>query len=403
MLPEFDMKLLKEYYQKYLSSSKTQKSVILDQYMSLCHITNRNTVIKRFERFKAVKKDSKEFTAKPGRPVKYGSMEKELLKSMYHLSGFICAERLHPVISIFVSQIRRNDVNFEFKYNDDVIKNVLNISPGSLKKIISGFDKPKKKRFHLKNSEIYRNIPVVTDSYRRYSFDISASGCDFVEHKGENSSGPYAITYTNIHFYSQWISRISVLGKDRQAVAQIYSKLSCLNPLFKYSIIRKSHQDNEKALLSYLYRKSNLELSRSRSYHSNDNCLVEQKNGDKVRNIVGYLRYDTDFEVSLLNKIWEISDLIDNFFIPSYKIISRLKNEKGKTIKKIYDIPKTPYQRIRESTDIPDDLKKEIETVYKSLNLVELKKKQNELLSELFEYKKSKKVLCKIDENVLVA
>lgn len=45
MLPEFDMKLLKEYHKKYISSSKSQKSAILDQYMSLCHITNRNTVV----------------------------------------------------------------------------------------------------------------------------------------------------------------------------------------------------------------------------------------------------------------------------------------------------------------------------------------------------------------------
>lgn len=35
----------------------------------------------------------------------------------------------------------------------------------------------------------------------------------------------------------------------------------------------------------------------------NDNAHVEQKNGDKIRNIVGYFRYDTVFEVSLLNKI----------------------------------------------------------------------------------------------------
>jgi hypothetical protein len=74
-------------------------------------------------------------------------------------------------------------------------------------------------------------------------------------------------------------------------------------------------------VLSYLLNiqksNKNISISRNRSNHSNDNCNVEQKNWDKFRKIVGYFRYDTDYEFDLLNKIWEISDLIDNFFIPS--------------------------------------------------------------------------------------
>lgn len=403
MLSEFDMKLLKEYHSKYISSSKSGKSRILDEYMSLCHISKRNTVVKRFERFRIGKKGKREFTRKPGRPLKYSSLDIELINYVYHLSGFICAERLHPVLKIYISQIMENDINFRLKYPNDVIERVLNIPLGSLKNIISDFDKPKKKRFHLSRTEIYRNIPVITDSYRRYSQDITSVGCDFVEHKGQSSLGPYAVTFTNVHYYSQWISRISALGKDRQTISEIYSKLIKINPLYRFNIIQKSHQDNEKALLSYLYYKQNMELSRSRASHSNDNCLVEQKNGDKVRNLVGHFRYDTDYKVSLLNKIWEISDLIDNFFVPSHKIISRIRDDKGKIIKKVYDSPKTPYQRLIECPDIKDEIKKELNNVFNSLNFIQLRKKQTELLDELFGLKKDKKVLSKICKVELVA
>ncbi|MCX7647414.1 MAG: hypothetical protein N2Z60_02255, partial [Elusimicrobiales bacterium] len=144
-----------------------------------------------------------------------------------------------------------------------------------------------------------------------------------------------------------------------------------------------------------LYYNTNLELSRSRSYHSNDNCMVEQKNGDKVRNIVGYFRYDTEYELNLLNKIWEVSDLIDNFFIPSHKLSSKIRDDKGRIIKKIYDKPKTPYQRLIESKDIPQELKSYLTRTFNSLNLVELKKKQTELINELFELKQNKSVLSK--------
>lgn len=227
---------------------------------------------------------------KAGRPTKYGSLEKELIKSLFYISGFICAERLYPMNSLFLHQLMDNDVNFKLRYPDYVVDKVLDIPLGSLKSIILSFDKPKNKRFQLSNSVIYKNIPVITDSYRRYKYDLTASGCDFVGHKGKNGIGPYAITYTNVHYYSHWISRISALAKDSQTIREINLKLNNTNPLYRFNIIQKSHQDNEKSLLSYLYHNTNLELSGSSSYHSNDNCLIEQENGDKVRNIVGYFR-----------------------------------------------------------------------------------------------------------------
>jgi len=393
MLKGFDMELLNKLFPSYLNASKELKGKLIDEYVNLTQV-KRNTAIKRFERHKTIS-GKKEYTKKPGRPKKYGSLEKELIKSLFYISGFICAERLHPVISLFLAQLIDNDLNFSAKYPDYVVDKVLNISLGSLKKIILTLDKPKKKRVCLSNSAIYKNIPVITDSYHRYKYDITASGCDFVEHKGENSSGPYIITYTNVNYYSQWISRISALGKDSMAVKDINIKLNNTNPLYRFNIIKKSHQDNEKALLSYLYYNTNLELSRSRSYHSNDNCIVEQKNGDKVRNIVGYFRYETEYELNLLNKIWEVSDLIDNFFIPSHKLSSKIRDDKGRIIKKIYDKPKTPYQRLIESKDIPQELKSYLTRTFNSLNLIELKKKQRELINELFELKQNKNVLSK--------
>lgn len=87
---------------------------------------------------------------------------------------------------------------------------------------------------------------------------------------------------------------------------------------------------------------------------------MELKNGNKLRDLVGRYRYYTEYEVYLLNQIWKVSDLIDNFFIPSYKIIQKFKNSKDYTIKKFYDTPKTPYQRLIEFKEIPNELKEEL-------------------------------------------
>ena len=42
--------------------------------------------------------------------------------------------------------------------------------------------------------------------------------------------------------------------------------------------------------------KENLKYSRSRAYRKNDNCFIEQKNSTHIRQVIGYLRYDTQAE-----------------------------------------------------------------------------------------------------------
>jgi len=92
------------------------------------------------------------------------------------------------------------------------------------------------------------------------------------------------------------------------------------------------HPDNDKCILKVLFERvregGDIRLSRSRPYKKNDNAHVEQKGGDKVRKLVGYLRYDTPQEVELLNEIYEIADLIENFFIPTLKLRCRIKDDR---------------------------------------------------------------------------
>jgi len=90
------------------------------------------------------------------------------------------------------------------------------------------------------------------------------------------------------------------------------------------------HSDNDKTILKILFEKikgkDGKYLSRSRPYKKNDNAHVEQKGGDKVRKLVGYFRYDSEEEVSLLNEIYNRADLLDNFFIANFKLKDKIKN-----------------------------------------------------------------------------
>ncbi len=96
-------------------------------------------------------------------------------------------------------------------------------------------------------------------------------------------------------------------------------------------------------LLRYCTDKG-LKFTRSRSGNKNDGAHVEQKNWTAVRQLVGYLRYDTAGELLLLNKIWALQSLIGNHFYPQQKLISKVRD--GAKISKKYGTAATPYTRV---------------------------------------------------------
>lgn len=62
-------------------------------------------------------------------------------------------------------------------------------------------------------------------------------------------------------------------------------------------------------------------LTRSRVHHKNDGCYVEQKNWTVVRRYVGYLRYEGNEQVALLNDLYTVLRLYTNFLQPRQKAL----------------------------------------------------------------------------------
>jgi len=407
MLKEFDMQLLDKLAKQYhlTSTSRKMKSEIINTYARLCNI-QRDTAKKRILRYvhKSRTDNNKAKTPVPlGRPTKYNQIHKDIIQYIWEFNDSICAERLFEMFKTSIDHLL-NDKEDKFKdiFPLSEIEFVRSYTTfGSLKRIIQGFPKPKKKRYYYSKNRLYRQIPIEINFSKYSNISPGYIGLDFVEHKGENSYGLYAVTATIVELYTQWINRISSLGKDRNSVRFILDEFNERNPFQKYSIIKGFHSDNEKSVLSYLLNiqriNRNITISRNRSNHSNDNCNVEQKNWDKVRKIVGYFRYDTGYEVDLLNRIWELSDLIDNFFVPSSKLVRKIRDKHYRVIKKEYDKPKTPYQRVLES-DLPQEVKNELTEIYKNLNLVELRRRQRELIEELMRLKEKKNSKIIVEE-----
>jgi len=112
--------------------------------------------------------------------------------------------------------------------------------------------------------------------------------------------------------------------------------------------------------------KEKITFTRSRSGNSNDGAHVEQKNWAIVRTVVGYHRYDTAAELSLLNKIWILQSLMTNYFYPQQKLISKARDG-AKVIKK-YDRAQTPHHRAERHGALGTEDKNILADTYGELN-----------------------------------
>ena len=133
-------------------------------------------------------------------------------------------------------------------------------------------------------------------------------------------------------------------------------------------------------LVRYCHR-NEITFTRSRPYRKNDNCFVEQKNYSVVRRTVGYCRHDTPAELKVLNELYALLRFHTNYFQPSMKLIEKTRT--GSKVKKKYDTAKTPYHRVMTSPWISRQTKRELRSIYTTLNPAalsrDISKRQDEL------------------------
>jgi hypothetical protein len=109
---------------------------------------------------------------------------------------------------------------------------------------------------------------------------------------------------------------------------------------------RHNSDNGSEFINEYLLRwctDAHITFTRSRPGNKNDGAHVEQKNWARVRELVGYYRYDTPAELAKLNQIWALDADFTNYFLPQQKLIFKQRN--GAKVTKRYDTATTPHQR----------------------------------------------------------
>jgi len=204
---------------------------------------------------------------------------------------------------------------------------------------------------------------------------------DLVSHDGGATRGDFnqSLNFTDIA--TGWEEMVAVKNK---AQVWVFTGIKEIEGRLPFSILGLDSDNGAEFINAHLIRyceEQKITFTRSRPYRKNDSCFVEQKNWSVIRRAVGYARYDTDEELSILNELYRHLRLYTNFFQPVRKLIK--KERIGSKVIKRYDEAKTPYRRVLESPNIKEEIKVKLRKEYAMLNPAELKRNITKLQNRL--------------------
>lgn len=314
------------------------------------------------------------------RRAEYGAAVVTALVEVWDIFEQPCGQRMVAVLRRELDRLRKLG---ELRCSDLVADQLKQISASTIDRSL-GREKRIRQLRRNRNPNvqrlIYQKVPVKVAA----DWDTTEIGnvqVDFVAHCGRSTGGDYMHTISAVDIATNWWEGQAIAVRSQRATKE---GLSQMQPRFPFRI-RELHPDNDSALVNDLLwdwtQEKRIRLSRSRPYKKNDNAWVEQKNWTHVRKVVGYRRFDTTSELRVLNEIYNSLRLYKNFCLPTLRLKSKIRVH-GR-IKRVYDPPCTPYERVMGSSQVDRKMKQQLRSTYEDLNPAALYRRLTELREQL--------------------
>jgi hypothetical protein len=380
------LKVIKESY--FRAKTKKEKTALLDEY-SRNTGQSRKYVIWKIHRTTLKPKQRKK------RKEKYDGQVRAILAEIWEIFDYPCGQRLKPLLEVEIDRLVKLG---EIKTSDEVISKLKIMSPATIDRklkhqreylCLSRSKKGPKPGYLLK-----QKIPI-----KLTQWDTSKLGyleTDLVVHCGSSTLGEHVNTVSTTEIYSGWWEGEAILGKSQEYTFQALKEERKRSPFGWKGLDSDNGSEFINDILYKYCHREGLEFTRSRASRKNDNAYIEEKNWTHVRKVFGYLRYDTYEELAIMNDLYRGElRLYKNFSQPVMKLQS--KERIGGRVKRKYDVPKTPYQRLMESDEIPSEVKHELKEIYLSLNPAELKRNIDAKLAKLYKAYEEKRKTQQVD------
>jgi len=365
--------------QAYLNASKKEKGKILD---SLCRQTGmwRESIMRSFKRLQM--QSSYTQNKKRGRKVYYSLDVQVALKEIWKSSNSCCGELLHPMIHEYVAVFQRDKM---WKHNDELTGKLLAMSEATVKRIVSGWqcESGRKGISTTTPSAIKERVPIFQGSW--HEVPVGMGQIDTVAHCGGSLAGDFIYSCGYVDVASGWFQYTAQWNKGMEATRESLKHIKSRLPF----LLLHLHPDCGTEFLNQFVMKwcdeEDIKISRSRSYHKNDNAYIEQRNGHIARRWLGYDRLGS---LKLLSKIIEFYDLVclyHNHFIAQRLCVGSKEIYSGK-YRKVYEKKgMTPYARLFANPSVSEEIKTKLQNEHAILNPKVLHDKLTKMKCDILE------------------
>ena len=167
---------------------------------------------------------------------------------------------------------------------------------------------------------------------------------DLVAHSGPVTRGSFVQTLVVTDIATGWTEMAPLLMREQTLLVDVLGEIRRRMPFPLLGF----DTDNDTVFMNETVRDycaaDKIEFTRCRPYRKNDQAHVEQKNGEIIRRMVGYRRYEGLAAAEQLARLYRSARLFVNAFQPCFKPAEKTRN--GAQVKKRYHKPMTPCDRV---------------------------------------------------------
>lgn len=316
-----------------------------------------------------------------GRPKEYDP-EKLLkpLRTIWLTAMQPCGKRLASALSIWVPAYEE----YHCKLDSDIRESLLRASAATLDRLLRPLRVEHRRRARTRPGTLLRQeIPI------RTQWQDEGPGyleMDTVAMCGRSLDDRHGWMFDGVDIRTTWSELRAMANRSQSATLEQLADVeqSLPFPLAGLDADNGGEFINHH-LVAYAHNRPRpLAFTRSRPYHKNDNAHVEQKNYTQVRLWFGYERHDNPEVVPVINQLCKgaLGQFL-NFYLPTMKL--QRKRREGSAIRREYDRPATPLQRVLRCPEVPQQNRKRLLELSKSLNPFQLRSQINKELKRIDE------------------
>ncbi len=359
---------------RYLHGGREQKSRILDEFVAV-------TGMHRKAAIRALGRGYEQGGERRGRRALYTGGVVSALVEVWRVAGCICGKRLAPFLPELVRALERHG---ELLLDEETKRLLLSMSSATIDRKLKPWRQ--QQGYGLSTTKagtlLKQSIPVRTFA----DWNEVVPGfmeIDLVAHCGQTSEGFYLNTLTATDVATGWTECLLLPQRGREAVVQALDGLRQRLPFPLLGI----DCDNDGAFINFTLKRycedNHITFTRCRPYKKNDQAFIEQKNGNVVRQTIGYRRYSSPQAAVFLENIHlSLHDYV-NFFQPMLKLVSKQRH--GARVTKKYDLAQTPHQRTVSWPAQTPIVKLRLHHRYRQLNPAALRRQLDATLKRLWQ------------------